>query len=204
MAHTEDFKPRGWHSRGYLPHFDGGEIPQFITIRLFDSMPQKVLARWQRELEQESADNIDILLRKRIEHYLDQGYGSCYLKIPQIASLVQNALLYFDGERYRLFAWVVMPNHLHLLATPCSGFELSQIMKSIKNYTSLMSNRWLNRKGHFWMVDYFDRYTRDKRHFFNVIEYIENNPVKAGLCKKASDWKFSSVYSRSKKMQQDS
>lgn len=60
-----------WHSRGYLPHFDDGKKTQFITIRLFDSMPQSVLNRWRKELEQESLEKMDVILRRRIEHYLD-------------------------------------------------------------------------------------------------------------------------------------
>jgi hypothetical protein len=95
----------GWHSRGYLPHFDKGEIAQTITFRLADSLPQTVLARWKRELENDSLDNADALLRKRIEYYLDQGYGTCGLRNESVATIVQGSLLHFDGERYRLSAW---------------------------------------------------------------------------------------------------
>jgi hypothetical protein len=99
----------GWHSRGYLPHFDGGEIPQFITFRLADSMPQELLERWREELSSEHSINVDAAVRKRIEKYLDQGYGECYLRDPRIAESVQNSFLFYDGARYRLTAWVVMP-----------------------------------------------------------------------------------------------
>jgi putative transposase len=63
--------PAGWHSRGYLPHFDGGEIPQFITFRLADSMPQSLLDRWREELSREQNVNVDAALRKRIELFLE-------------------------------------------------------------------------------------------------------------------------------------
>jgi hypothetical protein len=106
--------PDGWHSRGYLPYFDGGEIPQFITFRLADSMPQTLLRRWREELANEQNINVDTALRKRIELYLDQGYGECHLRDSRIGESVQNSLLFFDGERYRLTAWVVMPNHAHI------------------------------------------------------------------------------------------
>src|SRR6185436_3961275 len=109
--------PPGWHSRGYLPHFDGGEIPQFVTFRLADSMPQELLDRWREELGKEQNIDIDAALRKRIELYLDQGYGECLLGDPRIAESVQNSFLFFDGNRYRLTAWVVMPNHSHMLLT---------------------------------------------------------------------------------------
>jgi len=71
---------RGWHSRGYLPHFDGGEIAQAITFRLGDSLPQTVLKAWREELSRENAANTDAALRRRIESYLDQGHGSSWLK----------------------------------------------------------------------------------------------------------------------------
>jgi len=63
----QPYTPAGWHSRGYLPHFDGGEIPQFITFRLADSMPQELLDRWREELSSEQNVNVDAALRKRIE-----------------------------------------------------------------------------------------------------------------------------------------
>jgi hypothetical protein len=115
--HQEELRAAGWHSRGYLPHFDGCEIPQFITLRLFDSLPRAVLQRWTAELNLLDSRKDQITLQRRIEKYLDQGYGGAFLKVHRVAELVQNALLVYDGERYRLSSWVVMPNHLHFLAT---------------------------------------------------------------------------------------
>ncbi len=192
-ALQKELQEAGWHSRGYLPHFDAAEITQTVTFRLADSLPQTVLERWKSELKEGSATAINSVLRRRIEHYLDQGYGSCALRDARIAAVVQQSLLHFDGERYRLSAWVVMPNHVHLLLTPGSACSLSQIMKHLKSYTSHEANKILGRTGQFWMEDYFDRYIRDSKHFANAIRYIENNPVKAGLCASASDWKFSSA-----------
>lgn len=119
---------KGWYSRGYLAHFDGGEIPQFITVRLADSLPQHVLARWRQELAHDKIT--DANFRQRIELYLDQGYGSCALKDERVAKMVQENLLHFDGVKYRLQAWVVMPNHLHFLATPKVGHTLAEIAHS--------------------------------------------------------------------------
>ena len=185
--------PGGWHSRGYLPHFDGGEIPQFITFRLADSMPQSLLERWREELATEQNIDVDAALRKRIELYLDQGYGECHLKDPRIAELVQNAMLFSDRQRYRLTVWVVMPNHAHSLLTPSAGHELSRVMHSLKSYTANEANKLLNRTGQFWQPESFDRWIRDADHFAKVIGYIENNPVKARLCEKPEDWPFSSA-----------
>ena len=197
MFDKKDSKSGGWHSRGYLQHFDGGEIPQAITFRLYDSVPQSVLERWQEELAGEEETRGDAM-RHRIEHYLDQGYGSSYLKEPRLAFLVQDALLHLDGKHYRLAAWVVMPNHVHLLATPCEGHSLSRILHSIKSYTASEANRLLNRKGQFWMKESFDRYIRDAKHFAAAVAYIENNPVKARLCHKPEDWPYSSARLRSR------
>jgi putative DNA methylase len=189
----KELKDAGWHSRGYLPHFDGGEIAQTITFRLADSLPKTVLERWKRELEGARPDDFDSILRKRIEHYLDQGYGNCALRNIKVAAIIQDSLLHFDGERYRLSAWVIMPNHVHLLLTPSETWSLSRIMKDIKSFTSREANKVLGRRGQFWMEDYFDRYVRNAKHFASAIAYIENNPVKAGFCEKPEDWSFGSA-----------
>jgi len=113
-----------------------------------------------------------------------------------VATMVQNSLLKFDGIRYTLFSWVVMPNHVHSLQTRFEGLELSDLMQAFKSYTAHEANRILQRKGKFWMDDYFDRYMRDSQHFRNTVQYIENNPVKAGLCARPEDWPFSSAWFR--------
>src|SRR5436305_6878626 len=105
-------------------------------------MPQQLLMEWTAELARES-EQIEDELRWRIDAYLDQGCGACHLSDPRIASLVQNALLHFDGERYRLMAWVLMPNHIHLLAAPCYAHSLSNIMHSLKSYTAQEANNIL-------------------------------------------------------------
>jgi putative DNA methylase len=194
-----DYEPRGWHSRGYLPHFDVEEVFQSITFRLHDSMPQNLINRWRCELARERED-IGDALRWQIESYLDQGYGACYLADPRIASIIENSLLHFDEERYRLSAWVVMPNHVHFLAAPSPGKSISSIMHSIKSYTSQEANKVLGRTGQFWFEDYFDRFIRNAVHYKNALVYIESNPVKAGLCKRAVDWRFSSAWRRAMKV----
>ncbi len=184
---------RGWHSRGYLPHFDGGEIAQAITFRLGDSLPQTVLKAWREELSRENAANTDAALRRRIESYLDQGHGSSWLKDARVASMVQQALLHFDGSRYKLSAWVVMPNHLPLILIPNAEYQLSGILHSLKSYTAHEANRILGREGQFWQDDYFDRYIRDAKHFAAAVAYVESNPVKAGLCRRIDDWPYGSA-----------
>ena len=195
-SHKEDLREAGWLSRGYLPHFDGRCIPQFITLHLADTIPRKVIERWQKELTQLEEKQAQILLQRRIEKYLDQGYGSCFLKDHRIATMVQDSLLKFDGVRYNLFSWVVMPNHSHSLLTRFDNWDLKRLMHSHKSYTAHEANKILQRNGQFWMEDYFDRYIRNAEHFRNAVSYIEHNPVKAGLCAKPSDWPFSSAWFR--------
>ena len=188
----------GWHSRGYLPHFDGGELAQFITFRLHDSLPKEVLIHWKEELKLQASVETQSLMRKRIEVYLDQGHGSCYLRDRKVAERVQQALLFHDRVKYRLSAWIIMPNHAHLLCTPLSGHSLADIMHSIKSFTANEANKLLNREGRFWQKEYFDRYIRNARQFGRTVIYIENNPVKANLCNKPEDWPFSSAALRKK------
>jgi REP element-mobilizing transposase RayT len=184
----------GWHSRGYLPHFDGRPAPQFITFHLADSIPHKVIERWRRELKSIAYANEKIWLQKRIERYLDQGYGEAFLQVAEVAHMVQDSLLKFDGIRYRLFAWVVMPNHVHTLMSRSDETELANIVHSIKSYTAHEANKMLGRVGQFWIEDYFDRFMRNQRHFGRTVRYIENNPVKARLCREPADWPYSSAW----------
>ena len=185
--------PRGWHSRGYLPHFDGGDVLQFITLRLADSVPLKVIRNWEAQLQYEDDYYAKEILRERIEAYIDQGYGACWLRKTEIAEIIQDSLLHFDRNHYRLFSWVIMPNHTHFILKPEKSFELSSIIQSHKNFTARMSNRLLERMGQFWQEDYFDREIRDLGDFIDKLNYIDMNPVRAGLCRNPEDWQFSSA-----------
>ena len=185
-----------WHRRGYVPHFEGGEIVQSITFRLHDSLPSAVREEMVAELECLPVNERTRHRRRRIEAALDRGHGACFLANPQIAHLVSDALRRFDGERYRLHARCVMPNHVHVVVTPLAGCTLSSIVHSWKSFTAGKANRRLGRRGSFWMQEYFDRAIRDERHFRVAMEYVEHNPVKAGLCAAPEDWPWSSSRAR--------
>jgi len=180
---------KGWHYRGYLPHFDAPGVIQGITYRLWDALPADVV----EALAADAEIMTDAVKRARVEEYLNAGYGACYLRQPRIAEIVENNWLYFDSKRYRLIAWVIMPNHVHVLIEIYEGFPLDRVIHSWKSYTANEANRLLKRKGKFWYYDYYDRYIRDERHFANAVRYIHENPVKAGLVEKAEDWRFSSA-----------
>ena len=188
--------PKGWHSRGYLPHFDGGEILQFVTFHLSDALPPKIIERWRLEFENEKDVKAQIEIYQRIENYADKGYGECRLKIEAVAAQAQESLLHFDTVRYKLIAWVIMPNHVHFLLKPINNHSLSEIIKKYKSFTAHEINKILRRQGQFWQEDYFDRYIRNYEHYEKTVSYIENNPVKAGLCLKPEDWKYGSAYFR--------
>ncbi len=128
----------------------------------------------------------------------------CGTRHPALAQVVQDSLFRFDGERYKLLAWCIMPNHVHVLIRPEAG--LGKIVQSWKSYTgrwALAHNAELglgvpgNSPGKaFWMREYWDRYIRDKKHYEAVVDYIHNNPVKAGLCKVMEQWRWSSKWGK--------
>jgi putative transposase len=171
--------PKGWHSRGYLPHFDSPETIQFLTFRLVDSLPADAIEKMRLAKSLSDSERDD---------FLDAGSGACWLRKPAIGKIVEDALLHFDGERYRLLAWTIMPNHVHALIEPAAGHRLGDIVSSWTRFSARMANRALGRSGAFWQDDYWDTYIRNERHFHSVVSYIENNPVKAGLVADAADW----------------
>ena len=136
-------------------------------------------------------------LLKLIDQYEDAGIGECLLRDDSIAQIVQDTLLFNHQKKYELICWCIMPNHVHTLIAPVEGMSLSEIMYDWKSYTTHAINKALNRKGKLWMMEYFDRYIRDDNHFQKVVNYIHNNPVKAGLVAEPADWRWSSAGSGS-------
>ena len=190
----------GWHSRGYLPHFDRPGLVQSLTFRLADAVPPELVDRWKRELEWHARlggdDPRSIELRRRVARYEDLGHGACWLGRPEIAELVEKAMLLFESERYRLLAWCVMPNHVHAMAETRDGWPLDRVVHSWKSFTAKKANALLGRRGGFWMPDYYDRFIRSATHYRAAIAYIERNPVEAGLVRRADEWLYSSAHRR--------
>lgn len=181
-------------SRGYLPHLVIPNGTYFITFRLADSLPKELVFRWKQELQYLKTlnkDNSEKLTREyhwRIEKFLDSNKGNCWLNNPKIATIVKSALRYFDGRRYSLHAWTVMPNHVHALLTVFEESTLSSIVYSWKSFTAKQANQVLGITGRFWQPEYFDRVIQSQRQFEFTLRYILNNPVKAGLCKEFQHW----------------
>jgi putative transposase len=184
---------RGWHSRGYLPHFDAPGIRQFITYRLADSVPAEMREEWAEAKRLED----DREKFRRMEQMLDRGGGACDLGDARVAELIEENLWFHDGKSYRLLAWVIMPNHVHILAEMWK--PLGNVVKNWKSYTASKANGILGRgRSPFWQADYFDRYTRNREQYLKVVKYIEDNPVKAGLVENPRDWPWSSARFRGK------
>ncbi|HWE98777.1 MAG TPA: transposase [Caulobacteraceae bacterium] len=174
--------------RGYLPHSDEAGATHHVVFRLADSMPRGAFERLGAV-----APNARL---GEAERWLDRGLGSRLLERDDVASLVAASLVRFDGQRYRLHAWCVMPTHVHALVAPEPDRSLASILHSWKSYTAHGANRLLGRQGAFWAEDYFDRAMRDDRHREATIDYVEANPVTAGLRLRRGDWRWSSAVSR--------
>jgi REP element-mobilizing transposase RayT len=171
---------RHWYRRGYLPHFDQRAVVQVVTFRLADSLSHHLL-------EQLSAHGSDGPSRFRsIDGWIDRGAGAALLRHPQYAAIVEDALKFFDGKRYRLLAWVIMPNHVHVMIEQID--RLGAILHSWKSFTANRINALRGVRGKVWAREYYDRFIRDAAHFENAVAYIRNNPVKAGLVQNAEDW----------------
>ncbi len=193
-----------WFSRGYLPHRHKAGLKQHITFHLYDSIPDTAWSRLHYQLElltnelkdenkDESAKIIRMQKIKKIEGYLDAGYGSCLLKNQQASKVVKETLLKHDGLNYNLLAWCVMPSHVHVLVKT-TDVPFCNVVHSWKSFTAKEINSIYMRSGRVWHREYFDRFIRDEGHLKTAIEYIESNPVNAKLVAKKELWPFSSAW----------
>ena len=130
-----------------------------------------------------------------MDRYLDQArYGPCWLRQENIARLVADAIHYGERElaHYQLYAWVIMPNHVHILLPLVAP---SKLFHSLKGFTARGANLMLRRAGApFWQRESYDRWIRDDRERERVQAYIEDNPVKAGLVAQCRDYRWSSAF----------
>ena len=211
----------------HLPHQAPDGSPVFVTWNLKGATPKVVLQdlKQQRDRlerqpsrtgESDRERNIrqSKILFAAADGYLDRAVvGPMHLKDPEAAEIVEDSILFGAVERYDLFAWCVMSNHVHMLLTPSwrgadeAEFEKSQagkpdvrewdlpsIMKGIKGYTAYRINKLQGAQGRvFWLDESYDHWARDEAEMMRIIEYIEENPVKAGLCSRAEEWPRSSA-----------
>ena len=184
----------GWNR---LPHWDQQGRTYLLTFRLADSVPADLLrqhrldeAAWGALNPEPWTAEVELAHAKRftgaIERWLDQGHGACLLRRPECAAIIANALQHFEGQRTRLHAWVIMPNHVHVLTEILEGYSLPDLMESWKGYMARAINAHLGRSGTLWQKGYHDRLIRNWDHFRNVVRYIRDNPKKAAL--KSGEW----------------
>ena len=232
MVQRHEFENgQNWYGRGFLPHYDAANKYQMITYRLADSLPKEVYGSisppgstggspvknsgGSSVKPSFETKNATLERRKAIESLLDKGYGSCILKNPKIAQIVIDNWQYFDGERYDLIAYVVMPNHVHLLIKTYEGWPLSKVVHSWKSFTAHEIKKVLDKEDRMgggkdntgeppvlpgegfpvkvWQIEYWDRFIRNEKHFNSALSYIFENPCKAGLCEKPEDWPWTSL-----------
>jgi putative transposase len=216
----------GVFRRRHLPHWDVEGHPSFITACLEGSISAAGLKRirqYRVELDARSRpDQLsatewerrkDKLLFALVDDLLDHHSSVQHLADERLAKIVQNAFLHFAGQRYTLLAFVVMPSHHHWLFLPDERWAVEALRRSagsggrqrtpremishsIQSYTATMCNRIRGESGAFWQTETFDHWARDEAELYRIIEYIERNPVKAGLVLRPEDWPWSSARPR--------
>ena len=189
--------------RGNLPHWYQPGVTYFVTFRTEDSVPQALLRSWygQRDnwLRKHGIDptlenwklklhefpdleaEFNTKFTRQFMEYLDRGYGECVLRDEHLSKIVADSLYYFDGERYHLGDFVVMPNHVHLLCCLMGTTEIETQCRSWKKYTAMEINAQLGRNGRFWQEESFDHLVRSPDQFGYFEHYIAANPEKARL-----------------------
>jgi Rad3-related DNA helicase/REP element-mobilizing transposase RayT len=183
---------------GYLPHWTKTGSIYAVCFRLADSLPVSVLEEWRtkrlsivqkaksdgRPLTLEESSQLEELHSERVEFYLDQGIGKCWLEQPEIAEIAARAFEHFDGKRYQLLAWCIMPNHVHLVVQPLHAVRLPALIQSWKSFIAKEANKILEQEGEFWQPEYYDHLIRDTQELAHAVQYVFENPEKIGL----ADW----------------
>ncbi len=192
VENTTDIRIR---QGAHLPHWTRAGGVYAVTFRLADSIPQSVLDGWAaernelplranelgREMTTVELTRLEKLHSEKFQKYLDSGAGECLLKEDAVARLVAEAFKKFDGERYNLAGWCIMPNHVHVLVQPIGEFDLAKILHSWKSFTAHAANKLLGRFGPFWQAESYDHLIRDDADLDRCLEYAWSNPDAAGL-----------------------
>jgi putative transposase len=173
------------HDRGELPHLYKPGGTYFVTFRLADAITP---AQLRPKLVSKTTDALE--LAAAFDPPLT--FGSCILKQPAVATIVQEGIL-SSREECELLAWCIMPNHVHIVFAPSIGFSPPRLLQSWKGRSSRLINQMLGRSGPLWERESFDHLIRNVESLERFIECVEQNPVKAGLCQRPDQWQFSSA-----------
>jgi REP element-mobilizing transposase RayT len=175
-------------TRDRLPHWNQADCVQFVTFRLADSLPQSKLQEyrrnkqewlgahpkpWDEATEQEYEESFTAVM----DRWTDAGYGKCLMRTKAVRDAVADAIMHFDGDRYTIHAYVIMPNHVHVLTSPMPGFPLDKTVQSWKRYSAHDINMLTCRTGSVWESRYFDRLIRSAGDYGAKLDYIIGNPA---------------------------
>ena len=174
------------HRASKLPHWHQDNKYVFITFRLFDSIPQKKIKELREEKEywmklhpipwnEEERKEYIKRFASKIDKWLDNGYGKCFLKRPENRKIVEDALFFYNGTKYHLKAFVVMPNHVHILLQLFENQEMETFVKSIKGYTAKKINQTEHRTGKVWQTESYDHLVRNEDNYKHILKYIQAN-----------------------------
>jgi putative transposase len=189
-----------------LPHWQPAEETFFITYRLAGSLPVSVIALLSENYFKEKKHPLNQTIERKealrqdyffaFENELDKNLNAPHwLKDEPIAALVMDSLFFNDNKLYILSAACIMSNHVHILIRLLPGAPpLHVILQNHKKFTAVQSNKLLRRSGPFWAEESFDTIIRNNTHFYNVVHYIIQNPVKAGLVNNWYDWKWNYLH----------
>jgi len=173
--------------RRNLPHRRQTGATYFVTFHLADSLPKQKLATLAEERKlwltlnplphnEHQIAEYHRNFSKRVHHWLDAGYGSCALGRPPLFRLVEGVLCFFDGQRYTLGKYVVMPNHVHALVEPLDDCSLDRILHSWKSFSAKQINEITGSRGRVWHPESFDHIVRSAAQMERIEEYIRDNP----------------------------
>lgn len=188
-----------------LPHWSRKNAIYHVVFRLADSVPassratlidERARALKTLRNDPESLQRLEHLMSNRLEELLDNGLGECLLRIPNNCEIVAGALRHFDNERYTLHAYSIMPNHVHAVVEPYSGFALHKITHSWKSFTAHEINRAHSRNGDVWQHESYDHIIRSEEAFYRIVKYVLDNPHRAGI--KDWPWVFRRIESDTK------
>jgi putative transposase len=194
MAETLSFKRRN------LPHWYVADRPYFVTFRLKGSLPRAVETELRRQKQEmaaldpgaEAQEAAERVFFNTMDSALDlASHGPLYLKDPAIAKLVLDGFEWLTLKHgWTVYAASVMSNHVHAVVHNRNGGSdmLGKHLGVLKGFVAREANKVLDRTGHFWISECFDHWCRDARKTDQAIQYTLNNPVKAGLVKRAEDW----------------
>ncbi|MDQ8195731.1 transposase [Coraliomargarita sp. SDUM461004] len=184
-----------------LPHMVAEFGRYAVTIRCANSLPQvivqqlNVIYQAQQAVGAHSEDS-KLLQRKlflTLEKYADQGLGFAPFADSLAAEWLQSFLASYERDGLRFSAWVIMPNHLHLLTEPVAFASVESFMnawQAFKGMSGKELNRLLRRSGSFWQTEWYDRLIRDEVEYRKWVEYLASNPVKAGLCRERDEFSY--------------